>query len=164
MLSQGFAVLVAAALLSWRARVRGTGGLRSMAVAAVIAVLTFVSLSAAWSTWKGFRDERRGNASIAAADAATRGGAGAGANTGFVEWLNWKLPPGVRYYLRTDGSDEGTYQWATYRLHPRVAISDADEAHWLVFLKVTPAAAGFKRADFARVERYAPDLVLAERR
>jgi hypothetical protein len=165
MLSQGFAVLVAAALLSWRARVRGSSySTRSMAVVAVIAILTFVSLSSFWGAWQGFRNERRANADVAPADAATRGGGAAGASVAFVEWLNWKLPAGAPFHISTNGSDEATYQWLTYRLFPRVAIVDAAKAHWLVFLKVTPAAAGFDRREFSRVLEFAPDLVLAERR
>ena len=165
MLSQGLAVLVAAALLSWRARIRGaTPGIRSMAVVAVIGILTFVSLSTFWGTWQSFRDERRANAAVAPADAATRGGAAAGANVAFVEWLNWKLPAGVPFHISTDGSDESTYQWLTYRLFPRVAVQDAAKARWFVFLRVTPAAAGFKPKYFSRVLQFAPDLMLAERR
>jgi hypothetical protein len=45
-----------------------------------------------------------------------------------------------------------------------VAVPDPKKAHWIVFLKTTPAAAGFKPQEFSRVLQYAPDLVLAERR
>lgn len=158
-------MLVAAALLSRRARVRGSSySTRSMALVTVIALLTFFSLSSFWGAWEGFRKERRANAAVTPADAATRGGAAAGANVAFVEWLNSKLPPGAPFYVRTNGSDEATYQWLTYRLYPRIARPAADQAHWLVFLKVTPAAEGFDRREFSSVEEFAPDLVLAERR
>jgi hypothetical protein len=164
LLSQAFAVLVAAALLAWRARVRGTpAGFRSTAVAAVFAILVFVTLSGSWTAWQAFRSERRANAAIPAADVATRPGASIGANVAFVEWLNGKLPARAKFYLRTSGADEATYQWLTYRLYPRVAVQDST-AHWVVFLGLTPAEAAFKPGDFARVEQFAPGLLLAERR
>jgi hypothetical protein len=165
MLSQGFAVLVAAALLSWRARVRGSASsIRSTAVVVVVAVLTFVSLSSLWDTWQGFRDNRRANAVLAPANAATLGGAAAGANLDFVEWLSSNLPPRAEFYVSTNGSDPGSYQWLTYRLFPHVAIPDRAKAHWIVFLRVTVEAGGFKRGEFSRVLAYGPDLLLAERR
>src|SRR5437763_3240381 len=126
LLSEAFAVVVAAALLAWRGRIRGTAlGIRSAVVLAVVAVLTFDALSGSWTTWQGFRHERRANAAIPAADVATHPGASIGANVAFVEWLNGKLPAGARFYLRTTGADEPTYQWLTYRLFPRVAVQDA---------------------------------------
>jgi hypothetical protein len=165
MLSQGFAVLVAAALISWRARVRASAStIPSAVVVAVIAVLTFVSLSSFWSTWQGFRNDRRANAAVTPADAATRAGAAAGANVAFAEWLNANLPAVAPFYVSTNGGDPANYQWLTYRLFPRVAIQDSGKARWVVFLRVTPDAAGFKRQDFARVLAFAPDLLLAERR
>jgi hypothetical protein len=165
MLSQVAAVLVAAALLSWRARFRGGSfSIGTAAVTAVAAILTFGALSSFWGVWQGFRSERRANAAITPADAATRGGAAAGANGEFVEWLNGKLPAGEAFHISTDGSDEATYQWLLYRLYPRVAQQDASRVRWLVFLRVTPEEAGFKRADLTNVQRLAPDLVLAERR
>jgi hypothetical protein len=165
MLSQGFAVLVAAALLSWRARVRVTArGLAPMAVAAVLAILTFLALSSFWGAFQGFRNERRANARVAPTDAAVAGGPVAGANTAFVEWLNWKLPPGAGYEVATTGGDEGTYQWLTYRLYPRRAIREGGGAHWVVFLRTNPKATGHKRSEFARVIKFEPDLLLAERR
>jgi hypothetical protein len=165
MLSQASAVLVAAALLSWRARFRGSSfSVGTAAVVAVAAVLTFGALSSFWGEWQGFRSERRANAAIAPADASTRGGAAAGANAGFVEWLNANLPARAEFYVRTNGSDEATYQWLLYRLYPRVAVEDASRAHWVVFLRLTPEAAGFKRQEFSRVLEFAPDLSLAERR
>jgi hypothetical protein len=165
MLSQGFAVLVAAALLSWRARVRGSmPGIRSTAVVAVVAVLTFVSLSTFWATWQGFRHDRRGNAAIAPASAATLGGAAAGADLAFVDWLNRNLPARVPYYLSTNGTDPGSYQWLTYRLFPHVALADRAKAHWIVFLRVTPEAGGFNRSEFSRVLEFGRDELLAERR
>jgi hypothetical protein len=165
LLSQVFAVVLAAALLAYRARVRAAPqGIRSTAVVAVIAILAFVSLTSFWTVWHGFRDERRANAAVPPADAATRGGAAAGANVGFVEWLNWKLPAGARFYIHTNGTDEATYQWLTYRLYPRVAIGESAQARWLVFLKVTPEAAGVDRRDLKSVQEYAPDLFLAEQR
>jgi hypothetical protein len=164
MLSQVLAVVVAAVLLAWRARARGAStSTRSTAVAAVIAILTFVSLSGLWATCKTLRDERSANAALSPADSATRGGAQAGANVGFVEWVNGNLPAGAGFHL-SNGGDEATYQWLTYRLYPRVAIADPARAHWIVFLKVTPEAAGFKRREFSRVMQFAPDLFLAERR
>jgi hypothetical protein len=164
LLSQAFAVLVAGALLAWRARVRGApDGIRSAAAAAVPAILVFVTLSGSWTAWQAFRSERRANAAIPAADVAVHPGAAIGANVAFVEWLNWKLPPRVRFYLRTTGADEATYQWLTYRLFPRVAVQDST-AHWVVFLGLTPADAAYKPSDFARVQQYAPGLLLAERR
>jgi len=164
MLSQASAVLVAAALLSWRARFRGASfSVGTAALVAVAAILTFGALSSFWGEWQGFRSERRANAAILPADASTRGGAAAGANTGFVEWLNGNLPARAEFYLRTNGSDEATYQWLLYRLYPRVAVN-ASRAHWVVFLRLTPAAAGFKRQEFSRVLEFAPDLSLAERR
>jgi hypothetical protein len=165
MLSQMFAVALAAGLLAYRARARGAlHSIRSMAVAAVIAILAFVSLSSFWSSWQGFRNERRANAALAAADVSSRGGAAAGANVAFVDWLNGKLPARTPFHISTNGSDEATYQWLTYRLYPRVAIQETDKAHWLVFLKVTPEAAGVKRSEITNVQEFAPDLVLAERR
>jgi hypothetical protein len=164
LLSEALAVLVVAALLTWRGRVRGAPmGMRSAAVVAVLAVLAFDAVSASWVTWQGFRNDRRANAAIPAADVATRPGASIGANVAFVEWLNGKLPPGAEFYLRSTGADEATYQWLTYRLYPRVAVQDAS-AHWLVFLGITPADAGYKRSEFSRVEQFAPGLLLAERR
>jgi hypothetical protein len=165
LLSQVFALIVAAVLLAWRARARGAlSSARSMAVAAVIAVLTFASLATLWGTWQGFRNERRANAAVPAADVALKGGYAAGANVAFVEWLNGNLPAGDRYFITTNGSDEATYQWLTYRLFPRVAVGNPEQARWVVFLKVTPAASEFKPRDFSRVIEFAPDMVLAERR
>jgi hypothetical protein len=165
MLSQLSAVLVAAALLSWRSRFRNHPfSLGSAAVVAVAAILTFGALSSFWGVWQGFRSERRADAAIAPADAATRGGPAAGANVQFVEWLNGKLPARAAFHISTNGSDEATYQWLLYRLYPRVALQNASRAHWLVFLRVTPEAAGFKRQEFSRVLQLAPDLALAERR
>jgi hypothetical protein len=165
LLSQVSAVLVAAALLSWRSRVRGASfSIGTAAVVAVVAILTFGGLSGFWGAWQGFRNERRANAAIAPADAATRGGAAAGANAEFVEWVNGKVPAGEPVYVSTTGSDEATYQWLLYRLYPRVALQDASKVRWVVFLRTTPAAAGFKRKEFARVEQLAPDLLLAERK
>src|SRR4051812_25982262 len=107
MLSQAFAVIVAAVLLAWRARARGTSvSTRSMAVAAALAILTFVSLSALWGTWQGFRHERSANAAIPAADVALKGGVAAGANVQFVEWLNGNIPAREPFYVSTNGSDE----------------------------------------------------------
>jgi hypothetical protein len=164
MLSQVAAVLVAAVLLAWRGRVRGAPiGMGSAAVLAVAAVLTFDALASSWTTWQGFRSDRRANAAISAAEVATRPGATIGADVGFVEWLNGKLPAGTEFYLRTSGGDEATYQWLTYRLFPRVAVQDST-ARWVVFLGVTPEAAGYKRRDFSQVQEYAPGLLLAERR
>ncbi len=164
MLSQAFAVLVAAALLAWRARVRGApAGIRSAAVAAVLGILVFVTLSGSWTAWQAFRSERRANAAIPAADIETHPGAAIGANVGFVEWLNGKLPPRVSFYLRTTGADDATYQWLTYRLYPRVAVQDSG-AHWVVFIGLTPAEAGFGPREFSPVQQYAPGLLLAERR
>jgi hypothetical protein len=165
LLSQVSAVLVAAALLSWRSRVRGgsfTAG--SAAVVAVAAILTFGGLSSFWGVWQGFRSERRANAAIAPADAATRGGAAVGANGGFVEWVNGKVPAGEPVYVSTNGSDEATYQWLLYRLYPRVALQDSSKAHWVVFLRTTPETAGFKRKEFSHIEQLEPDLLLAERK
>src|SRR5215212_2993807 len=106
MLSQGFAVLAAAALLSWRARVRVSArGIGSMGVAAVLAILTFLALSSFWGAWQGFRHERSANARIAPADAAVAGAGVAGANSAFVEWLNYKLPAGAGYEIATTGAD-----------------------------------------------------------
>jgi hypothetical protein len=165
MLSQASAVLVAAALLSWRARFRNSSqSIGSAAAVAVATILTFAALSSFWGVWQGFRSERRGNAEIAPADAATRGGAATGANVSFVEWLNGKLPVRDSYYVSTNGSAIATYQWLTYRLYPRIAVEDSSRARWVVFLAVTPEGAGFKRRDFAHVSTYAPDLLLAERR
>jgi hypothetical protein len=165
MLSQLSAVLVAAALLSWRSRFRSSAlSLRTAAPVAVAAILTFGALSPFWNIWQGFRSERRANAAITPADAATRGGPAAGANVAFVEWLNGKLPAGAPFHVVTNGSDEGTYQWLTYRLFPRIALPDRTQAHWIVFLRMTPEAAGFRRAEFAHVFKLAPDLALAERR
>jgi hypothetical protein len=165
MLSQGFAVVLAASLLSWRARVRGsTQSIRSMAVVVVIAVLAFLSLSSFWGVYKVLRDERRANSALTPADVTNRGGVGAGANVAFVDWLNGKLPAGASFYVSTNGSDEATYQWLTYRLFPRVALDEQESAHWLVFLKVTPEAAGVDPSELTNVQTFAPDLVLAERR
>jgi hypothetical protein len=165
MLSQVSAVLVAAALLSWRARFRSPSlTLGTAAVVAVAAILTFGALSSFWGVWQGFRSERRANAAITPADASTRGGAAAGANVQFVEWLNGNIPAGETIYVSTNGSDEATYQWLLYRLYPRVALQDSSKVHWVVFLRVTPEAAGFKQSEFSRVLRLAPDLALGERR
>jgi hypothetical protein len=165
MLSQVSAVLVAAALLSWRSRVRGASfGVGTAAVVAVAAILTFGGLSSFWVVWQGFRSEHRANAAVTPADAATRGGAAAGANVQFVEWVNGKVPAGEPVYVSTNGSDEATYQWLLYRLYPRVALQDASKTRWVVFLRTTPEAAGFKRKEFAHIERLAPDLALGERR
>jgi hypothetical protein len=164
MLSQASAVLVAAALLSWRARFRSSSfGVGSAAVLAVTAILTFTALSSFWVTWHGFRTERSANARTPPEQAATAGGPAAGANTDFVEWLNGKLPAGAPFFVSTDGSDAGTYQWLLYRLYPRVALEDASRAHWIAFLRTTPQAAGFQRSEFAHVFKLAPDLALAER-
>jgi hypothetical protein len=165
MLSQASAVLVAAALLSWRARIRSSSfGIGTAAVLAIAAILTFTALSSFWGSWQAFRSDRRANASTPAALAATSGGPSAGANVDFVEWLNGKLPAGAPFYISTNSSDPGTYQWLLYRLYPRVAIEDPSRAQWVVFLRVTPEGTGFHRRDFAHVFTFAPDLLLAERR
>jgi hypothetical protein len=164
MLSLVSAVLVAAALLSWRARVRGPGlSIGTAAVVAVAAILTFGALSSFWGNWQTLRDERRTNAPISADDAATSGGAAAGANVGFAEWLNGVIPKGAPYYVSTDGSDPANYQWLLYRLYPRVAVDTATRAHWIVLLHQTPQAAGFHRSDFV-LKRFMSDLAVAERR
>lgn len=160
LLSQAFAALAAAVLLAWRARVRGPwSGTRSLTVAAVIGILTFVSLSAAWRSWQGFRHERKADAAIPEYETELSGGAGAGANVPFVEWLRSQLPEGSSYQVVTNGADAATYQWLTYRLYPRVA--SPGPAHWVVFLGSPPPR---NRSGFARVARYAPGLLLAERR
>lgn len=166
LLSQAFAVLVAAALVSWRARFRSASfSIGAGAAVAVAGILTFVALSGFWAQWQGFRSERRANALISPADAAVSGsGASAGPHAGFVEWLNANIPARAPFYISTDGSDPGTYQWLLYRLYPRVALEDRSRAHWLVFLHTTPEAAGFKRSDFARYMRYSTDSSLGERR
>jgi hypothetical protein len=165
LLSLVSAVLVAAALLSWRARVRGPGlSIGAAAVVAVAAILTFDALSSFWGRWQTLRDERSANAAIAPADAATRPGAAAGASVGFVEWLNGVLPRGAPFYVATNGSDPGNYQWLLFRLYPRVAVDSPSRAHWVVFVRETPAAAGFHRTDFVRYMRFTPDLAVGERR
>jgi hypothetical protein len=161
LLSQVFAIFVAAALLAFRARARGPSpSTRSTAVIVVVAVLTFISVSSFWGVWQGFRKDHRANEAVTPADAATRGGIGAGANVAFVEWLNTNLPPGESYLVSGNANDIGTYQWLTYRLYPRLATDG--KARWIVFLRVTPEGAGFKRQQFSRVLEFAPDLALAE--
>jgi hypothetical protein len=165
MLSQASAVLVAAALLSWRARFRSSSfGVGSGAVLAVAAILTFTALSTFWVTWHGFRTESNANADTPAEVAVASAGVAAGADVGFVNWVNGKLPARATFFVSTNGSDAGTYQWLLYRLYPRVALEDAARAHWIVFLRMTPEAAGFHRGDFAYVYKLAPDLAVAERR
>jgi hypothetical protein len=165
MLSVVAGVLVAAALLSWRARVRGPGlSIGTAAVVAVAAILTFDALSSFWGRWTTLRDERTRNAALVPADAATRPGAAAGASVAFVEWLNGVIPRGAPYYVATNGSDPANYQWLLFRLYPRVAVDSASRARWVVFVRETPAAAGFHPADLVRYMRFTPDLAVGERR
>jgi hypothetical protein len=160
-LSQVFAILVAIALLAYRARSRRESpSARSTAVLVVAAVLTFVSLSSFWGVWDGFRKEHRANANVTAADNATRGGVVAGANSQFVEWLGAHMPRDATYQVSGNANDIATYQWLTYRLYPRVATDGA--AGWIVFLNTTPEAGGFERRRFSRVLEYGPNLLLAE--
>jgi hypothetical protein len=164
-ISQLSGVMAAAALLAWRARASGSfGSIRSIAVSAVIVVLTFVSLSTLWATWERLRDERRSNSALTHADAVTQGRYAAGASAPFVEALNRDLPAGAPFYVQADGRDAGAYQWLTFRLFPRVAVSDPSKAHWIVFLRVVPPASTFESGELKRVMDSAPDLVLAERR
>jgi hypothetical protein len=164
-LSQLSAVIAAAALLSWRARARGwPSSIRSIAVSAVIVILTVVSLSTLWAAWERLRDERRVNSALARADAVTQARYAAAGSAPFVEALNQNLPAGAPFYVQTDGSDAGAYQWLTFRLFPRVAVSDPGKAHWIVFLRTVPPASTFKSGELTLVMQFAPDLVLAERR
>jgi hypothetical protein len=160
-LSQVLAISVAIALLAYRVRGRGplSSG-RSIAVMVVVVALTFVSLSSFWGVWEGFRKDRRTNASITPADAATRGGVAAGANAQFVEWVNANMPKGATYQVSGNANDIATYQWLTFRLYPRVATDG--EAGWIVFLNTTPEAEGYKAQRFSRVLKYSPSLQLAE--
>ena len=163
LLSQVFAVTVAIALLAYRVRARGAlSSPRSIAVAVVLVVLTFVSLSSLWGVWRAFSDNHSANESITVADAATRGGVAAGANTQFAEWLSAHLPKGATYQVSGNANDIATYQWLTYRLYPRVATDG--EADWIVFLNSSPEAAGYKRGRFSRVLKYSPVLQLGELR
>ncbi|MEA2440690.1 MAG: hypothetical protein QOH76_2114 [Thermoleophilaceae bacterium] len=134
-----------------------------MAVVVVLAILTFVSLASLWGTWRGFADGRRANASLSAAEAAIRGGSTTGADVGFAEWLGGRLPEHAEFSIRAAGEVEATYQWMLFRLWPRVAVEDRD-AHWVVFLGLTPEAAGYRRDQFVRVLEYGPGRFVAERR
>jgi hypothetical protein len=160
-LSQVISIAVAVALLAYRVHAQGPlRNPRSIAVTVVLAVLTFVSLSSFWAVWDGFRRDHRVNTGVTPADAATRGGANAGANIQFAEWLNAHIPKGATYQVSGNANDIATYQWLTYRLYPRVATDRA--ADWVVFLNTSPEAAGYKPGRLARVLKYSPNLMLAE--
>ena len=165
LLSHVLAALVAAALLSWRARVRGAwSGLSSIAPIVATAILAFVALSGAWSTWRTLRSEYNANSKIPAVQAEVRGGETAGANVPFVEWLNATLPQGAPYYVYATDKGGGGYQWLTYRLYPRVAVTDPEDARWFVFAGgVSPAAAGLTRREVS-LREFQPGLALGERR
>lgn len=165
LLSNVLAALVVVALLSWRARVRGAwSGLSSIAPMVATAILAFVALSGAWSTWQALRSEYNTNSKIPAGQAEVRGGETAGANVPFVEWLNATVPQGEPYYVYAADKDGGGYQWLTYRLYPRVAVADPKDARWLVFAGgVSPAAAGLTPRDVS-LKEYQAGLALGERR
>jgi hypothetical protein len=167
LLSQALAAIVAAALLAQRARVRRTAGLQGAAVAVAGAVLVFASLSAVWAEGHGLWQQRRSASKLSAADVLVSPGVGAGANVAFVEWLARELPPHARFYLVSGPNglrDPATYQWATYRLYPRVATDDPKKAQWVVFHATTPRDAGFNRSEFSRILRFDDKLLLGERR
>jgi hypothetical protein len=168
LLSQAFALFVVAALLAWRTRVRGPrAGIRGALVAGVAAVLAFTALGTLWSAGHGLWVQRRNASHLSPASVLVSPGAGAGANIAFVEWLDRTLPRHARFYLVSGPNgarDPATYQWATYRLFPRVATDDPKKAQWIVFHATTVEGAGFKRSDFSRVLQFGDKLLLAERR
>jgi hypothetical protein len=168
LLSQVLAVLVAAALLSWRARVRGTApGIRGLSVAVVGAVLVFTALGSLWSASDALWKQRKNAARLSPAAVLVFPGVGAGAPIDFVEWLDRELPRHTTFLLvsgRGGARDPATYQWATYRLFPRFATDAPEAARWIVFHNTTLEAAGFRRSEFSRVLRFADNLMAAERR
>ena len=93
-------------------------------------------------------------------------GVGAGAPIPFVEWLDRELPRTASFYLVSGPNgqrDPATYQWATYRLYPRLATEDPKNARWIVFHATTVADAGYRRSEFVRVRRFDDKHMIAER-
>jgi hypothetical protein len=130
-----------------------------------VAVCTALALGGVWAADQGFVQAHDSYAKIPRAAAEAAGGPAAGADVAFTDWLGTALPPNASFHFVTPTPrDQATYQWATYRLAPRLAVDDPKKADWFVFDGVSFTAAGYQRSQFGRVVTLKKDFFVAEPR
>jgi hypothetical protein len=128
-------------------------------VPVMVVVLMAASVDGGFDQFRTMANQARDNADISRTNAEKAGWFGEPAYGNFVEWARAELPRDATYHLINAGPPE-LFQWATYRLLPRVETG-AHEAEWFVFVVSDPEKAGFKSADLTDQRTFAHEFSIA---
>jgi hypothetical protein len=102
---------------------------------------------------------------LSESDRRIRGGQKLRLEVRFLEWARRRVPNDATFYLAFRGRRrEAAYQWATYRLFPRVAVGSPAEAEWVVFYGVRRPPKASRSGPFRRVIPFRAGFALGERR
>lgn len=129
-------------------------------VAVVVVILMAASFDAASDQFRSMASQARNDAKISRTNAEKSGWLGDPKLGSFVEWARQELPRDSTYHLISTGPPE-LYQWATYRLLPRVSTS-ARETEWLVFVGSDPKKAGITSVRLTDQHTFAPGFSIAQ--
>jgi hypothetical protein len=142
----------------------GRSGLAIVAVIPVV-VASIVAFGNLKTATRGFYDQRKVNRLVPANEAAVRGGVVGGVDVAFLDWVRRRIGPEDSFHLivGNEAAHPTAFQWATYQLAPRLAVSDPDDADWIV-LYDQGLSAGYPSASFGVPSLYAPRYALGSRR
>jgi hypothetical protein len=141
---------------------RGDTSRRTMAVSAVgvaVVVVSLLGVQAVWTNAQTQRAAAKAQRTLNVAQANMTGGQAIGVNAPFVEWAVQQTQTNDSWYLV--GQDPTVTQWLSYRMLPRLTLAKPRPGTWLVFYNQTPRKAGYKRAQFSDVRKYAPGFEIA---
>jgi hypothetical protein len=131
----------------------------SYVVAVAVVILMAASFDAASDQFRSMASQARSDAKISRTNAERSGWLGDPKLGGFIEWARLELPRDARFHLISTGPPE-LYQWATYRLLPRVSTR-AHETEWLVFVGSDPKKAGITSVRLTDQRTFAPGFSIA---
>jgi hypothetical protein len=166
LLPQGVALLAGLiALTPLRGRWSALRQTRPKRATALLAAGLLLSLAGVGLASARLVSDARDGWRLSETERQVRGGAKLGVDVRFVEWVSRRMPRDATFYIAFPGHRrEAVYQWATYRLFPRVSVRRPAEAEWVVFYGVRRPPRASPNGPFRRVTGYRVGFALGERR